>query len=122
MGKKNDAGKVSNNKIHGKKNNSRRYFLKIIAASLTGLALHKPALATLNFIPEIDNPLDYYPDKDWEKIYRNQFQHDYTYHFLCAPNDTHNCLLKAYVKNEVITRIGPSYGYGKAEDLYGNRA
>jgi nitrate reductase alpha subunit len=31
-------------------------------------------------------------------------------------------LLRAYVKNNVITRIGPSYGYGKAKDIYGNQA
>jgi nitrate reductase alpha subunit len=41
---------------------------------------------------------------------------------MCAPNDTHNCLLKAFVKNNVITRIGPSYGYGKPKDLYCNEA
>ena len=101
---------------------SRRKFLKISAISIAGLAMSEPLLATLKFIPEIDNPLDFYPDRGWEKIYRNQFRHDSTFHFLCAPNDTHNCLLRAYVKNGVITRIGPSYGYGKAKDIYGNQA
>ncbi|MCC6806327.1 MAG: molybdopterin-dependent oxidoreductase [Deltaproteobacteria bacterium] len=70
----------------------------------------------------IDNPLASYPNRDWEKAYRNIFQADSTFVFLCAPNDTHNCLLKAYVKNGVVTRIGPTFGYGKAEDLYGNKA
>ncbi|MHC4120939.1 MAG: molybdopterin-dependent oxidoreductase, partial [Planctomycetota bacterium] len=65
---------------------------------------------------------DFYPARDWEKVYRDQFKHDFTYHFMCAPNDTHNCLLKAFVKNNVITRIGPSYGYGKPKDLYCNEA
>lgn len=101
---------------------TRRKFIKISLASVVGLAVSQPVLASLKFIPEIDNPLEFYPDRAWEKIYRNQFKYDYTYHFLCAPNDTHNCLLKAYVKNDVITRIGPSYGYGKAKDLYGNCA
>ncbi|MCQ9208486.1 MAG: molybdopterin-dependent oxidoreductase, partial [Omnitrophica bacterium] len=101
---------------------TRRKFLKISLASLAGLALSEPLFAALKFIPEIDNPLEFYPDRDWEKIYHNQFKYDYTYHFLCAPNDTHNCLLRAYVKNDVITRIGPSYGYGQAKDLYGNQA
>jgi nitrate reductase alpha subunit len=55
-------------------------------------------------------------------MYRDVFSHDKHYHFMCAPNDTHNCLLRAYVKNDVITRIGPSFGYGKAKDLYGNQA
>jgi len=101
---------------------TRKDFLKVSLSSVTGLVFTKPLLTYLTFSPEIDNPLDYYPDKDWEKIYRSQFEYDETFHFLCAPNDTHNCLLKAYVKNGIITRIGPSYGYGKAKDLYGNQA
>lgn len=101
---------------------TRREFLKVSAATIAGLAAGKPLLAALKFVPEIDNPLDYYPDRNWEKIYHSQFKHDSTFHFLCAPNDTHNCLLKAYVKNGVITRIGPSYGYGKAKDVYGNQS
>ena len=101
---------------------TRMEFLKISAVTLAGVALNKPLLAALKFIPEIDNPLDFYPDRDWEKIYRDQHKYDYTFHFLCAPNDTHNCLLRAYVKNDIITRIGPSYGYGKAKDIYGNQA
>ncbi|MEK7309264.1 MAG: molybdopterin-dependent oxidoreductase [Planctomycetota bacterium] len=101
---------------------NRRNFLQMSATALTGLIVTKPLLAALTFIPEIDNPLDFYPVRDWEKIYRKQFGYDSTFHFLCAPNDTHNCLLKAYVKNGVFTRIGPSYGYGKATDVYGNQA
>src|SRR3990167_614625 len=101
---------------------TRREFLKVSAATIAGLAASKPLLAALKFVPEIDNPLDYYPDRNWEKIYRDQFHYDSTFHFLCAPNDTHNCLLRAYVKNGVVTRIGPSYGYGKATDVYGNQA
>src|SRR3989338_852053 len=101
---------------------TRREFLKVSLVTAASLAMSEPLLATLKFIPEIDNPLDFYPDRDWEKIYRNQFRHDSTFHFLCAPNDTHNCLLRAYVKNDIVTRIGPSYGYGKAKDIYGNQA
>ncbi len=109
-------------KVLFRKKLTRRQFLKVSAAAIAGVAISKPLLATLKFIPEVDNPLEFYPDRDWEKIYRNQFKYDYTFHFLCAPNDTHNCLLRAYVKNDVITRIGPSYGYGKARDIYGNQA
>jgi nitrate reductase alpha subunit len=101
---------------------SRRKFLKTTFSGFVIAAAGKPLLSTLKFLPEIDNPLDYYPVRDWEKIYRDQFKYDYAFHFLCAPNDTHNCLLKAFVKNGIATRLGPSYGYGKAKDIYGNQA
>lgn len=104
---------------------SRRSFIKGMAITGGVLAASRWAYATplRYFKPTtIENPLAAYPDRDWEKVYRNIFSHDSSFVFLCAPNDTHNCLLKAYVKNGVVQRIGPSYGYGKATDLYGNQA
>ena len=44
---------------------------------------------------------------------------DSVYTFTCAPNDTHNCILNAYVRNGVVVRIGPSMQYGQATDLLG---
>ncbi|MDW8363940.1 MAG: molybdopterin-dependent oxidoreductase [Myxococcales bacterium] len=73
-------------------------------------------------IDRIDNPLREYPRRDWERVYRDLYATDSHFHFLCAPNDTHNCLLRAEVKNGVVVRVMPSYGYGRASDLYGNRA
>ncbi|WP_415064244.1 molybdopterin-dependent oxidoreductase [Bdellovibrio sp.] len=104
---------------------SRRSFVKALAASggLLATSSWANAVPLRFFNPQnIENPLAQYPDRDWEKIYRNIFANDSSFVFLCAPNDTHNCLLKAYVKNGVVTRIGPSYGYGKATDLYGNQS
>lgn len=88
------------------------------------LAAQDGVAAPLRFLKplSVDNPLAAYPNRDWEKTYRNIFNYDTSFVFLCAPNDTHNCLLRAYVKNGVVTRIGPTYGYGKAEDLAGHRA
>lgn len=101
----------------------RRGFLKgagVIMAVGAGKAFAAPVQY---FQPlQVDNPLKHYPSRDWEKIYRNLFLHDSQFHFLCAPNDTHNCLLKAYVKNGIAVRLGPSYGYGKAKDLEGNQS
>lgn len=68
------------------------------------------------------NPLSVMPDRGWERIYRDQFVDDSSFVFTCAPNDTHNCLLRAHVKNGVVVRISPTYGYGKAVDLDGNQA
>ncbi|HMJ49340.1 MAG TPA: molybdopterin oxidoreductase, partial [Burkholderiales bacterium] len=70
----------------------------------------------------VPNPLAAYPNRDWERMYRDIYRVDKTFVFLCSPNDTHNCLLEAFVKNNVVVRIQPTYGYGKAQDLYGNQA
>ena len=100
---------------------SRRGLLQLGLGSLAALS-GGPLLAALKLVEDIDNPLERYPSRDWEQMYREVFRSDRHFHFLCSPNDTHNCLLRAHVKNDVITRIGPSYGYGKAKDLYGNQA
>lgn len=103
---------------------SRRAVLKAGGAVIAGITAAGLLgdLAYLETIPEIDNPLAAYPARDWEKVYRNIYQSDSQFAFLCAPNDTHNCLLKASVKQGVVTRIEPSYAYGNATDLYGNQA
>ena len=103
---------------------SRRSFLQtLITAGIAGASSAANA-APLRFLKPltIENPLASYPNRDWERAYRNIFKPDSSFVFLCAPNDTHNCLLRGYVKNDVLVRIGPTYGYGKAEDLYGNKA
>jgi nitrate reductase alpha subunit len=69
-----------------------------------------------------DNPLARYPDRGWEKTYRDLWAYDSTFTFLCAPNDTHNCILNAYVRSGVVVRTGPTMKYGQAKDLYGHGA
>ncbi len=68
-----------------------------------------------------DNPLAHYPNRDWEKVYRDLWKYDYAYTFVCAPNDTHECLLTAQVKHGTVVRIAPTFKYHEATDLYGNR-
>lgn len=105
---------------------SRRGFLKMagIAGAAVVLAECGKSGPLFNFLEPFDhdNPLAGYPNRGWETSYRDLFSYDSTFHFLCAPNDTHNCLLTTYVKNGVAVRIGPSYGFGKATDIYGNKA
>jgi nitrate reductase / nitrite oxidoreductase, alpha subunit len=98
---------------------SRREFLEVAAGLgfTTFLSQMGPVLAAAE-----GNPLKRRVGRGWEKVYRDLYRADSTFNFLCAPNDTHNCLLTGYVRNGVLVRIGPSYGYGKAEDLDGNRA
>jgi len=98
----------------------RRDFVRFLASAGFGTLLL--GARTAWSVDRIDNPLQGYPSRDWEHVYRDLFATDSHFHFLCAPNDTHNCLLRAEVKNGVIVRIMPSYGYGKTTDLYGNKA
>lgn len=104
------------------KHTRRNFLLGIVGASVA--AAGEAGGAPLRFLRpmDVENPLAGYPNRDWERAYRNIFEPDSSFVFLCAPNDTHNCLLRAYVKNGIAVRIGPTFGYGKAEDLYGNKA
>ncbi len=49
-------------------------------------------------VVKVDNPLTYYPNRDWERFYRDIYRSESTLTFLCAPNDTHNCLLTAHIE------------------------
>jgi nitrate reductase / nitrite oxidoreductase, alpha subunit len=97
---------------------NRRRFLETMAAAGFG-ALAASATKAWG-LEAVSNPLAAYPDRDWERVYRDLFQEDSHFTFTCAPNDTHNCLLKAHVRSGVVTRIGPSMRYGEAVDLAGN--
>ena len=102
-----------------KKHVARRDFLGMVSAAGFGafVASTKDAWG----LEAISNPLASYPNRGWEQAYRDLWKYDSTYTFTCAPNDTHNCLLNAYVRQGVITRIGPTMRYGEATDLLGNR-
>lgn len=104
---------------------TRRQFLSAMAAAGASVAaIGRAAAQALRGLSPlaVDNPLSRYPGRDWERVYRNLYTHDSSFVFLCAPNDTHNCLLRAFVKNGAVTRIAPTYGYHQATDLDGNRA
>ncbi len=102
---------------------TRRTFLKAAATGATvlfvddafGLRLLQPAV-------EVGNPLSEYPERGWERIYRDQYRYDRTFTFVCSPNDTHACRLRAYVRNGVVMRIEQNYDVEKYADLYGNTA
>ena len=104
----------------------RRSFLRMLAGGALTLAA-TPLMAEVfkdvfnKFEPvSIDNPLAHYPNRGWEKVFRDIWKYDYEYSFVCAPNDTHECLLRAHVKNGVVIRIAPTFNYHKAKDIYGN--
>ena len=102
---------------------SRREFLRDSLVVFSGVAA-APVLNHLNLnLPVgVDNPLEFYPNRGWEKIYRDQYAYDSTFTFVCAPNDTHNCRLRASVRNGVITRIEQNYDAGRYADQLCNTA
>jgi nitrate reductase alpha subunit len=101
----------------------RREFLRF-SGSLLGGALLSTALPLnlLRPLSVVDDPLAAYPDRGWEKVYRDQYRYDDSFTFVCSPNDTHHCRLRAFVRNGVIVRIEQNYDVSRYADLYGNRA
>ena len=103
---------------------NRRAFLKIGgAAAAGGTALYlQTQLAFLQSAPGITNPLAAYPGRGWEKVYRDQYAYDSSFTFVCAPNCTHNCRLRAFVRNGVVLRTEQNYDGARTGDLFGNKA
>ena len=103
---------------------SRRNFLKLTTgAAAGGGALYlERQMAFLQSAQGVDNPLLTYPNRGWEKIYRDQYGYDSSFTFVCAPNCTHNCRLRAFVKNGVVMRTEQNYDAQKIGDLVGNKA
>jgi nitrate reductase alpha subunit len=102
---------------------SRRGFLKV--AGLTGVAgavFSSPAYAFLRPVVGIKNPLDFYPERGWEEVYRDQYRYDSSFTFVCSPNDTHSCRVRAIVRNGIVTRTEQNYDIQKYQDIYGNNA
>ena len=104
---------------------NRRDFLKGLGAAgaTTALALWSLECSRLGLgIEAIQNPLSYYPNRDWEKVYRDQYRYDRSFTFVCSPNDTHACRLRAFVRNGVVVRVEQNYDHQRYKDLYGNQA
>jgi len=102
---------------------TRRQFLKTSAATGVGAYLSLQGVDLWAFdTVGVDNPLDVYPNRGWEKIYRDQYRYDSSFSWVCSPNDTHACRVMAYVRNGIITRLGSEYNYETYKDLYGNHA
>ncbi|MEX2547626.1 MAG: molybdopterin-dependent oxidoreductase [Chloroflexota bacterium] len=105
---------------------SRRQFLIVAAGGTVGVAAF---LATSGRLPlellepvDVADPLGAYPDRGWESVYRDQYRYDRTFTFVCSPNDTHSCRLKAIVRNGIVMRTEQAYDVSRYADLYGNTA
>jgi hypothetical protein len=73
---------------------SRRNFLKLSGVSALTMALANLDLQLLDPI-DVANPLAAYPDRNWEQVYRDQYRYDSSFTYVCSPNDTHACRLRA---------------------------
>ena len=108
--------------VKDNKGATRRDFLKTTGLAIGAAGAMGWPLRTLASRDDIANPLAHYPARDWEKIYRDQYSYDGTFSWVCSPNDTHACRVKAYTRNGIITRMGSQYDYQKYADIYGNTA
>src|SRR5437763_1115052 len=102
---------------------TRRQFLKTSAGTIAAIALADKALALTALQPviEVGNPLGEYPDRSWERVYHDQYRYDSSFTYICTPNDTHACRVRAFVRNGVVMRVEQNYDHQTYEDLYGNR-
>ncbi len=102
---------------------NRRDFLKSagIAGSAAWLASGGLRLGAFEPFPDVD-PLAAYPARDWEEVYREQYRYDSSFAWVCSPNCTHSCRMRAYVRNGVVLRSEQNYDSGRVGDLYGNKA
>ena len=102
---------------------TRRQFLKTTAGTIAAVAIADQALALTALQPviEVGNPLGEYPDRSWERVYHDQYRYDSSFTYCCAPNDTHECRVRAFVRNGVVMRVEQNYDHQTYEDLYGNR-
>ena len=103
---------------------TRRAVLGILAAGSGSLLYSDPlfALQDLAGVTDIPNPLEHYPKRDWEETYRDQYHFDRSFTWICAPNDTHMCRMRAFVRNGVLVRSEQNYDSANVGDLYDNRA
>ncbi|MCA9134244.1 MAG: molybdopterin-dependent oxidoreductase, partial [Planctomycetales bacterium] len=99
---------------------SRRNFLRACMGG--GGALLAAGAQPWAFSPlKVENPLGDYPNRDWEKVYLDQYRYDESFTWVCAPNDTHMCRLRAFVRNGIMVRSEQNYDHDRYGDLYGNK-
>jgi len=100
---------------------SRRRFIGVVGASSIAAFAWPSALGGLIPVIGVENPLMSYPKRDWEHMYRDQYRYDRSFTWVCAPNDTHMCRMKGFVRNGVMIRSEQNYDVHRYGDSYGNK-
>ena len=85
---------------------TRRDFLKWMGIGTGAAAIAAGSLHYFRPADAGDNPLARSVNREWEKIYRDQYKYDSAFDWVCSPNDTHACRVRAYVRNGIVTRMG----------------
>ncbi len=103
---------------------TRREFLKGAATGAMVLLADDvlAAMRLLQPVAEVGNPLEAYPYRGWERLYRDQYRTDRSFTWVCSPNCTHECRMRAFVRNGVVIRTEQNYDLHRISDLYGNKA
>ena len=100
----------------------RRLFLQWMGIGTAGSVLGLEAACTFLEPTDDGNPLGRTVSRNWETIYHDQYRYDSMFDWVCSPNDTHACRIRAYVRNGIVVRTGSTYDYQDYADLYGNHA
>ncbi len=101
---------------------TRREFLIATGASALGGIWAGRSFSLLRAVPGVKNPLEFYPNRGWESIYRDEYGYDDSFTYVCSPNDTHACRMRAFTRNGVVVRTEQNYDVARYADLQGNTA
>ena len=96
---------------------SRRRFLQSVAGGAAAAWAAGPQAWAFKPV-DVKNPLGSYPQRDWERIYLDQYRYDGKFPWICHPNDTHMCRMMAYTRNGVMIRAEQNYDHQRAGDLW----
>mgnify|MGYP000267581211 CR=1 FL=1 len=104
---------------------SRRDFLKVGAAvggaavlgGAWAAAVRQMNLRALEPAPWITNPLEGYPSREWEDVYREQYRYDYKVRTCCVPNDNGSCGFDVFIRDGVAVRVEQAYDYQTEEHV-----
>ncbi|MBI2060935.1 MAG: molybdopterin-dependent oxidoreductase [Nitrospirae bacterium] len=101
---------------------SKREFIKIAGMGSIAAWASSCTFRYLKPIEQIPNPLAHYPDRDWERVYRAQYGYDDSFAWVCSPNCTHACRMRAFTRNGVVLWSEQNFDSHRVKDLLGNQA